>query len=136
MKHYFKILFTLSGLLMSINCFAQLSGLKSIPGDYSTVALAVADLNFQGVGTGGVIFDVAAGHTETVSNLVVNIRANLPSSSNTVIFRKSGTGSNPLITAAPGSSATADGIIKISGSDYITFDAIDLLTRPLIPAML
>ncbi|MBX7041258.1 MAG: hypothetical protein K1X85_00015 [Ignavibacteria bacterium] len=127
MNHYFKILFTLFGLLLSTNSFGDLSGPKSIPGDYSTIALAVADLNAQGVGTGGVIFNVAAGHTETVSNLVVNIVANLPTSSNTVVFRKSGAGANPLITAAPGSSATADGIIKISGTDYITFEAIDLV---------
>ncbi|MEZ4821442.1 MAG: hypothetical protein R2942_03135 [Ignavibacteria bacterium] len=33
---------------------------------------------------------------------------------------------NPKIIAAPGSSATLDGLIKFSGADYITFDRIDL----------
>lgn len=114
-------------LTLNYNADAQLSGTKSIPGDYATIALAITDLNEQGVGSGGVVFNVAAGHTETSSNLVINIRANFPTSSNQVVFQKSGAGINPLITAAAGTSATADGIIKISGSDYITLDGIDLL---------
>ncbi|MFZ4520578.1 MAG: hypothetical protein ACOYNC_02665 [Bacteroidales bacterium] len=47
--------------------FGQLTGAKSIPGDYATIALAIADLNAQGVGAGGVYFNVAAGHTETIT---------------------------------------------------------------------
>lgn len=109
------------------NVEAQLSGSKSIPGDYTTIAAAIADLNANGVGSGGVTFNVAAGHTETSSNLVVSISSNPPTSSNPVVFQKSGAGVNPLITAAPGNSATTDGIIKLSGTDYITFDGIDLL---------
>ena len=38
---------------------AQLSGTKAIPGDYPTLALAVADLNTAGVGAGGVTFSFA-----------------------------------------------------------------------------
>jgi hypothetical protein len=110
---------------------AQLMGSKTIPGDYPTIADAIAALNGQGVGTGGVTFNVISGHTEVSSNLVISIVNDPPSSSNPVVFQASfpnaSGASNPLITAAPGSSATLDGIIKFSGTDYITFDGIDLL---------
>ncbi|MBK6505426.1 MAG: hypothetical protein IPG02_07100 [Ignavibacteria bacterium] len=106
---------------------AALTGTKTIPGNYPTIADAIADLNFQGVGTGGVVFNVAAGHSESAANLVISITTSPTTSSNTVVFQKSGVGANPLITAAPGTSATADAIIKIAGDDYITFDGIDLL---------
>ena len=46
---------------------AQLTGTKTIPGTYPTLAAAIADLNTQGVGVGGVTFDVAAGYTETIT---------------------------------------------------------------------
>ncbi len=127
MKTFFTLFLILIICGLNTSSYGQLSGPKSIPGDYATISAAIGDLNFQGVGSGGVVFNVAAGHTETASNLVVSIAANQPTSSNTVVFQKSGAGSNPLITAAPGVSATADGIIKISGADYITFDAIDLV---------
>jgi plastocyanin len=107
-----------------------LAGTKTIPGDYATIAAAIADLNAQGVGSGGVTFNVAAGHTETSSNIVVAIATNQPTVSNTVVFQKSGSGANPLITAAPGVSTSLDGIIKLSGTDYITFNGIDLLDPP------
>jgi hypothetical protein len=36
-------------------------------------------------------------------------------------------GANPVITAfTPGLSTTTDGIIKIAGADYVTFDGIDV----------
>jgi hypothetical protein len=41
--------------------FSQLTGVKTIPGDYATIALAIADLNLNGVGAGGVTFNVATG---------------------------------------------------------------------------
>ena len=46
---------------------AQLTGAKAIPGDYATIALAVTDLNTQGVGAGGVTFNIAAGYTELLT---------------------------------------------------------------------
>lgn len=106
---------------------AQLGGNISIPTDISTIAQAIDSLNIVGVNSGGVVFNVAAGHTETSSNKVLTISTNPPTSLNKVTFVKSGSGTNPLITAAPGSSSTADGIIKINGADYVTFDGIDLL---------
>ena len=112
---------------INMNVVAQISGSKSIPGDYATITDAILALDTAGVGSGGVTFNVAAGHNETASNLVIAFTANPPTASNPVIFQKSGAGANPLITAAAGTSATLDGIIKMSGADYITFDGIDLL---------
>lgn len=102
--------------------FAQLSGTKTIPGNYATIAAAITDLNLQGVGSGGVTFNVAAGHTETSANLIITATG---TASNPIVFQKSGTGANPLITAGVGV-GTMDGIILFSGSDYVTFDGIDL----------
>ena len=112
---------------ISSNSHAGLTGIKTIPGTYSSISDAITVLNDSGVGAGGVIFNVAAGFTETASNLVIQITTELPTASNTVVFQKSGVGANPLITAAAGTSASFDGIIKFSGADYITFDGIDLL---------
>jgi len=46
--------------------FAQLSGTKTINSaggaDYASISAAVTALNSGGVGSGGVTFDVAAGH--------------------------------------------------------------------------
>ena len=127
MKKLITVLVLLISLGISFNAKAQLTGIKTIPGNYATIAAAIADLNSNGVGSGGVTFNVAAGHTETSSNVTISILANVPTAANQVIFQKSGGGANPLITAAAGTSATLDGIIKFSGSDYITFDGIDLV---------
>jgi hypothetical protein len=48
-------------LLLSPKAFGQLTGIKNIPGDYPNVTAAVTDLNLQGVGAGGVTFNIAAG---------------------------------------------------------------------------
>ena len=103
--------------------YSQLTGIKTIPGDYSTIAAAITDLNSLGVGTGGVTFNVAAGYTETAANLIITATGTL---ANPIVFQKSGTGTNPLITASAGVSATLDGIIILKGTDYITFTSIDL----------
>ncbi len=126
--------FLLSLVFFSQFSIAQLTGTKTIPGDYATIQLAITDLNLQGVGTGGVTFNVAAGHTETFSTDSAGFISATGNSGDQIIFQKSGVGANPLITAsalgniATSTSLTAngDGIIVIEGGDYITFDGIDL----------
>ena len=103
-----------------------MTGTKVIPTDYPTIASAVAVLNTQGVGNGGIVFNVMAGHTENSSNILISISTNQPTSANPIKFQKIGVGANPKISATPGSSPSLDGIIKLSGTDYITFDGIDL----------
>ena len=124
-----KIFLSLVGLtLFASSASAQLSGTKNIPGDYVTIFAAVTDLNAQGVGAGGVTFNVAAGYTEALLSRI-NLTAT-GTAANPIVFQKSGAGANPLITAYVGTStpgsATPDGMWALQGSDYVTIDGIDL----------
>jgi len=123
-----KLTITTVLLLFVAFSFGQLTGIKTIPGDYPTIADAVVDLNNQGVGPGGVVFNVAAGYTETITSRI-NLTATGTSNS-PIVFQKDGSGPNPRITAYTGtatpSSSTPDGIWAIVGSDYVTIDGIDL----------
>ncbi|HKR06693.1 MAG TPA: GEVED domain-containing protein, partial [Bacteroidia bacterium] len=117
--------------LFSLSAKAQLTGTKNIPGDYANIAAAVTDLNSQGVGAGGVVFNVAAGNSETAPVGGINLTAT-GTSSNTIVFQKSGAGANPLIISPVGTisllttSTVVDGIFSFNGSDYVTMDGIDL----------
>lgn len=127
----FSALMMLILILASSISFAQLVGVKTIPGDYTTIAAAIADLNTQGVGSGGVTFNVAAGYTEsTTDSLVLTATGTI---SNPIVFQKSGAGLNPKITRTDiGIKSTSalggqgDAVITIQGSDYVTFDGIDV----------
>lgn len=123
--------------LTSQTTFSQISGTKTIPGDYATISAAITALNAGGVGAGGVTFNIAAGHVETMSaaNYTINTLINQPSASNPVIFQKSGAGANPkLQTTAAGLGtitvssfgSNGDAFIKLNGTDYVTFDGIDM----------
>ena len=110
---------------------AQLTGTKTIPGNYATIAAAITDLNTQGVGTGGVTFNVASGYTEsTTAPLIVTATG---TAANPIVFQKSGTGANPVITRTDaGTVATSvlgaqgDAVVIIEGSDFLTFNAINV----------
>lgn len=104
---------------------AQLTGIKNIPGDYASIGAAATALNAQGVGANGVIFNVAAGATFTERVTFNSIPT--ATSSNPIVFQKSGTGANPKVTATTGTTTTNDAIIALNGTDYVTFDGIDLL---------
>ena len=111
----------------SYTMLSPLSGIKTIPGDYATIAAAITALNSGCLGAGGVTFNVTAGYTETFTSPTAGlITASYGSSGSPIIFQKSGAGANPLITAGIGTTTTNDGIIVIAGTDYITFDGIDV----------
>lgn len=110
--------------------YAQLSGIKTIPGDYASIANAIADLNTQGAGPGGVIFSIASGHTETLPSPTAGLITATGSAANPVIFQNSGGGANPMITAATPGTGSLDGIFIIAGGDYITFDGINIQENP------
>ncbi len=121
----------ISILVFSNMAFAQLTGTKTIPGDYATIAAAVADLNVQGVGPGGVTFNVAAGYTENIT-AAINITT-AGAAGSPIVFQKSGVGDNPLLTRTDGGSNTTsvvgalgDAVIRIDGTDYLTFNSIDV----------
>jgi len=110
---------------------AVISSPKSIPTDYATIALAVTALNNGVIGSGGVTFNVAAGHTESSGAAIVLTQTG--TSADPIIFQKSGSGANPLVTRTDAGSVNTttlgnhgDGVIIIEGSDYVTFDGIDL----------
>jgi hypothetical protein len=113
----------------------QLTGIKTIPGDYAMVSLAVTALNTTGVGAGGVTFNVAADYTETII-ATISLTAT-GTIANPILFQKdpSTSGANPLITAyttgvATPATAIQDGIWRLVGSDYVTMDGIDVSDNP------
>ncbi|MET0637135.1 MAG: hypothetical protein ABWZ25_13985 [Chitinophagaceae bacterium] len=119
----------------SITAAGQLSGTRSIPGDYPTIASAVNAVNASGVGAGGVIFNIAANHTETITT-TISLKAT-GTVANPIVFQKdpSTSGANPVIMAytnGTGTPATAvqDGIWRLRGSDYVTIDGIDVTENP------
>ena len=122
------ILFLAFGMLFLSASSQSLNGTYSIPGDYPTLNAAATALAANGV-SGPVIFNVAAGYTETApaSGIVFNPIAGV-SSTNTIVFHKASGGADPLVTAYSPQPASSllDGIIKLVGADYLTFDHIDV----------
>jgi hypothetical protein len=116
------------------------AGNYSIPGCFTTVAAAASYLNTNGVSGSGIVqFDVASGHTETAPSTGIVINGNGTAGSLAtgtanlqILFKKSGSGANPKITAPTWTAGgNTDGIIKIVGGDYITFDGFTLEENPL-----
>ncbi len=110
---------------------ATFTGTKAIPGDYATIAAAVTALNSGVIGPGGVIFNVAGGHSESVTAPVWLYTTG--TASNPITFRKYGAGAKPLITRTDvGSVSTStignngDAVVMLQGTDYVTFDSIDV----------
>ncbi len=139
MTKLYPLISFLSLLLFCKTSAAQLTGTKTIPGSYSSIALALADLNTLGVGAGGVVFNIGASisYTETapVGGLVLGsatLNASL-TASNPLVFQKDPSAiTNPLITAYTGGTGTPatavqDGIWRIIGGDFITINGIDLI---------
>lgn len=123
-------IFKLAMLFLFIGKFAsaQLSGTLTVPGSYATVALAIIDLNAQGVGTGGVTINIAAGLRETAPSGGYRLTATGTASNPIVIQVDPSTqpGANPMITAPIGTSTTIDGVFLLLGSDYVTINGIDM----------
>jgi hypothetical protein len=109
-------------LFFVINSFPQgLSGNKTIGtgGDYATFQLAINALVNNGVGTGGVVFNVSPGiYTERIS--FTSFTGS--SSNNRVVFQ----GSDSVVIKGIGTSATTDAMVTVTGCDYITFDGINI----------
>jgi hypothetical protein len=108
--------------------FAQLTGVKTIPTDYASVAAFVTDVNTQGVGVGGVTLNVPAGYTETLTGKITLTATG--TAANPITIQKSGAGVNPKLIAYVGTNMiptiTGDGFFVIDGGDYITIDGLDL----------
>lgn len=118
-------------ILSNLGLKAQLAGTYSVPATYTSIGSVINALNLYGI-SGAVTINIAAGHTETATTNGYNL-ANIAGSStlNTITFKKSGAGVNPVIFAYAGGTATPvsdrqDGIWKFTGADNITIDGIDL----------
>ena len=83
-----KVLLFAIAVMLTGTMFGQLSGIKTIPGDYATIAAAITALNGAGVGAGGVTFNIAGGYTETITApLSITTTGTL---ANPIVFQKSG----------------------------------------------
>ncbi|MEO5998201.1 MAG: hypothetical protein ABIN89_15755, partial [Chitinophagaceae bacterium] len=130
-----KLIFFIVLLCNTFSAVGQLTGIKTVPGNYATITLAVADVNALGVGAGGVTFNIAAGYTQTIDS-TISLTAT-GNASNPIIFQKdpATTGANPLITSYAGGvgtpkTAKQDGIWRLIGSDYVTISGIDITDNP------
>jgi hypothetical protein len=130
-----RILFFLFFVLPAYLAIGQpLSGTFSIPNDYPTIADAITALNANGVGAGGVIFNVETDYTETTSSQLTITATGI--STNPIVFQRDGAGANPKITRTDAGATTvatlgylSDAIIRLDGTDYITFDGIDIASN-------
>ena len=129
----FAVFLTAIGLtLFASSSFAQaLTGTKNIPGNYATLAAAIADLNTEGVGAGGVTLNLIAGNPQTApagGYVVGGIGSQVlitSSAANPVIIQ----GNNNIITA-PAPQAVGqlhNAIFKLIGADWITIQGFEML---------
>ncbi len=119
-KFYFLLLTVLCTTISN----AQLTGTKTIPGDYPSLAAAITDLNLQGVGAGGVILNLLAGNPQTAPAGGYAITA-------------TGSAATPIIIQGNANTITAsaalvagdlnDAIFKLIGADYITITGFTML---------
>ncbi len=127
---YFAALFC--SLLLSDLASAQLTGTKNIPGDYATLAAAIADLNAQGVGAGGVTFNLGISETAPLGGYVIGGAGSAvltsASAANPIVFDGGG---NTITAPTPQTSgALNDGIFKLIGADWVTIQNFTMLENP------
>ncbi len=102
------------------------SGTYTIPGtEYPTIASAFAVMNANGV-NGPVTFLINSGYIENAVNLTLTVPT--AGATSPITFKKnpSQTGQNPKITVTAGGSGSTDGGIIIAGTDYVTFEKVDI----------
>lgn len=109
-------------------CNAQLTGTKTIPGDYATLALAITDLNTVGVGAGGVTINMNIGETAPAGGYVIGGVGSLVLTTSSV--------ANPIVINGVASTITAptpqasgnlnDAIFKLIGADWVTINGFTM----------
>lgn len=138
-KNIKVVLLVLVATFLANATFAQaLSGVKTIDpagsgaNNYLSFSSAIDSLNKYGVGTGGVTYNVASGATFVETKALV-LKAT-GTAANQIVFKKSGLLANPIINPTLGAvassglyNANGDVGLKIVGSDYVTWDAINII---------
>src|SRR6185295_2103478 len=109
---------------------AQLTGTKNIPGNYADLAAAITDLNTQGVGAGGVTFNVVAANPQTApaGGYVIGGAGSLvlttASAANPIVFNGNG---NTITAPTPQAAGNLnDGIFKLVGADWVTLNGFSM----------
>lgn len=110
--------------VLSGSSLAPLTGTLNIPGDYTDLAAAIADLNLQGVGSGGVTLNLIAGNPQTApaGGYVIG------GAGSQILTTTSA--ANPVIIIGNANTVTASGaqtvgtindaVFKLVGADFIT----------------
>jgi hypothetical protein len=117
---------------------ASMSGIYTIDNtlptggsNFNNFTDAVNVLNAAGL-TGPIVFNVIADQSWAMTcpaspdNYAIKIANLTASETNTITFQKFGTGENPVLNIT-GTSSSSDKGIWINGSDYVTFDGIDIM---------
>ena len=131
MKTKLLLLTLAAALLLALPARATpLSGTKNIPGAYATLALAITDLNTQGVAAGGVTLNLLAVHPETApaGGYVIGGTGSLVLSSSSAGNPVAIIGNGNTITANASLTAgsTTDAIFKLVGADWITLSGFTM----------
>ncbi|MCX6305637.1 MAG: T9SS type A sorting domain-containing protein [Bacteroidetes bacterium] len=126
-----KNLYTfIASLLIFSSGFAQITGTKNIPGDYTTLASAISDLNTQGVGNGGVTLNLLAGNPQTApaGGYVVGGTGSAVLTTSKELAQVTIQGNGNTITAytPQATGSVNDAIFKIIGGDFITIQGFVL----------
>ncbi|MES2689782.1 MAG: hypothetical protein V4658_05225, partial [Bacteroidota bacterium] len=90
--------------------------------NFTSFTNAVRAINESGISS-TVYFNVPANAVFNESNILLTATG---TATDSIVFRKTGTGNNPLITSMLGLTTTRDFIIGLEGADYIVFDRINL----------
>ena len=117
--NYFHLRFFLLVILLSntLASFAQLTGIKNIPGDYVDLASAISDLNASGVGSGGVTLNLLPGNPQIsiAGGYVISAEGSI---SDNIIIQGNG---NVITAFTPQTIGNInDAIFKLIGGDWIT----------------
>jgi hypothetical protein len=104
---------------------AQVTGVKTIPGDYLDLAAAISDLNTVGVGVGGATINILPGNPQSAPANGYQLGSAVLNTSLTV--------ANPLTINGNGNTATAntgiglyDAIFILNGADYVNINGLNL----------
>lgn len=120
---------TIFGTLGYFGAHAQVTGVKTVPGDYATLADAITALNTTGVGAGGATITITAPQSAPAGGYLLGsatLNASTSAANPLVI-----NGGNQVITAQTGTGAgTAtvlpDAVLIIAGTDYLTLNQLNI----------
>jgi len=107
-----------------------LTGTLNIPGDYPDLAMAILDLNKNGVGTGGVTLNLISGNPQTAPSGGYVIGGDgssvLSTASAASLITIQGNGNTVTAFTPQSAGLLTDAIFKLIGADYVTITGFTL----------